>query len=156
MTDQEIKNNIIEKALEYGAPSAYAALFDDMSDTFRNKFMNHISDRDFGLPIVKYGHPNGCWVLIGTKEIAWQNERLYFLPIDQIVRFSIPKKEKEKAAEIQPNRMMRKFEFEILTIHTLDGDSYDIWLHKGKEYYGFWHMMIRFFGWRRNDTSQSV
>ena len=153
MTDQEIKNSITEKALEYGAPSEYSELFDNLPKSFIAQFYESISGRNFGLPIVKYGHSNGDWIIIGTKEIAWKNNKLNFLPVDILTQFDVPEPEKKRAAEIQPNRMIRKFEYEILRINTLDGESYDIWLNKGKEYYGFWHMIIRFFGWRNDDNT---
>lgn len=137
MTDQEIKNSITKKALEYGVPTEYSDLFDNLPETFRIKFNESLSERNFGLPIVKYGHPNGNWVIIGTNEIAWQNDNLFFLPIDTLTIFDVPEEEKKRAVEIQPDRMIRKFEYEILRINTLNGDSHDIWLNKGKEYYGF-------------------
>ncbi|WNJ17147.1 hypothetical protein [Pontibacter sp. G13] len=145
MTDQDIKNSISEKALEYGTPSEYSELFDNLPGEFQRRFKESSSERNFGLPIVKYGHPNGNWIIIGTKELAWKNDKLNFLPINLINRISVPDQERMRAIEIQPNRMIRKYEYEILRINTLHGDHYDIWLNKVTEYYGFWHMMIRYF-----------
>ncbi len=153
MTDKEIKKSITEKALNYGVPSKYSQLFDELSASFKNEFEKSIVDRNFGLPIVKYGHPNGNWIIIGTKEIAWKKDQLNFLSIDSLTVFTVPNSEKERAIHIQPDQMIRKFEYEILTLNTLEGESYNIWLNKGKEYYGFWHVIIKFFGWRNEDNT---
>lgn len=152
MTDIEIKNSITQKALKYGTPSQFSELFDNLPMEFKQKISEIIKHRDFGLPIVKYGHPNGDWVIIGTKEIVWKNNKINFLPIKELTVFSVPENERLRVQKIQPNRMIRKFEYEILRINTLSGSHYDIWLNKGTEYYGFWHMIIRFFGWREKST----
>ena len=156
MTDQEIKNSISDKALRYGVPSDHSILYDDLPVAFKNDFEKIIAGRNFGYPIVKYGHPNGNWVIIGTQEICWQDDQLHFLPIGELTFFSVPESEHKRAKEIQPNPMIRKFEYETLTINTLDGRSFNIWLNKGADYYGFWHMIIRFLNWRKdNNTLQS-
>ena len=152
MTDLEIKKSISQKAIEYGVPTETSSLFDNLNEEFKRDFIGLIIDRDFGLPIVKYGHQNGNWVVIGTKEIAWKNEELNFLPIELIKGFNVPDSETEKAKIVQENRMYRKFEYEILTLHTFDGRTFDLWLAKKFDYYGFWHMIIRFMNWRKEDN----
>ena len=153
MTDQEIKNSITEKALKYGVPSKYSELFDNLTEEFKINFNESISERKFGYPIVRYGHSNGNWVIIGTKELAIKKDKIEFIPIEQISSIDVPTSEREKAEQNQSNRMIRKFEYEILTITTFNSEHINVWLNKKQDYYGFWHMMRRFFGWRNDDNT---
>ncbi|WP_025663489.1 hypothetical protein [Aquimarina megaterium] len=143
MTDLEIKKNISEKAVEYGIPTEYSFLYDDLSNNFKKEFESNIDQSEFGIPIVKFGHRNGDWLIVGTKKLAIKSEKLYLIGIEQIKGFEIPKSESEKAKQNQPNRMIRKFEYEVLTINNHDRNSIDVLLNKKIDYYGFWHIMIR-------------
>ncbi|MBT34441.1 MAG: hypothetical protein CMO01_32660 [Thalassobius sp.] len=151
MSDEEIKASISKKAIDYGVPTEFSALYDDLSDAFKESFQSKIVDVDFGLPIVKYGHSNGNWVIIGTRSLAVFNGKIKFIANDEISLFTTPDSETERAKVIQPNRMIRRFEYEILTIQT-HNDSTDIWINKAREYYSFWHMMIRY-NHLKNDPS---
>ncbi|PKV48871.1 hypothetical protein ATE84_0886 [Aquimarina sp. MAR_2010_214] len=154
MTDLEIKKNISDKAIEYGIPTIYSFLYDDLSDDFKNEFESSLNITDFGIPIVKYGHPNGNWVIIGTKKLAIKMEVLNFIPAEQIKGFEVPKTEKEKAKRNQPDRMNRKFEYEVLTLNIHSSEPINIWLNKRLDYYGFWHVMIRFLKLKNDDNTK--
>ncbi|TPN86846.1 hypothetical protein [Aquimarina algicola] len=143
MTDLEIKKNVSEKAIKYGIPTDYSFLYDDLSSNFKKEFERSIDQSEFGIPIVKYGHKNGNWLIVGTKKLAVKSDTLSLIRIEQIKGFKVPKSEFEKAKQNQPDRMLRKFEYEILTINYLNGNSIDVWLNKKHDYYGFWHIMIR-------------
>ena len=69
--------------------------------------------------------------------------------IEQIKGFEVPKSESEKAKQNQPDRMIRKFEYEVLTINNHNRNSIDVWLNKKIDYYGFWHIMIRLLNLKR-------
>ena len=43
MTDKEIKKSITEKALNYGVPSKYSQLFDELSASFKSEFEKPIT-----------------------------------------------------------------------------------------------------------------
>lgn len=148
MTDFEIKNSITKKAVKYGVPTPFSILYDDLPVAFKNSFEEEIKDKHFGLPIVKYDHPNGHWVIVGSQKIAINSGNLIFIPIEDIKNIDIPISEHKRVRLIQPNRMIRKFEYEILKINTFNSGSINIWLNKKYEYYGFWHLLIRFFHWR--------
>lgn len=142
MTDEEIKASVAEKAIEYGAPTRYSDLYEELPDAFRIAFEEKITIRDFGLPIVYYAHPNGCWVVIGTNELAWYDlEKVQFVSIENVKRFT--PLDKENARKVQPNRMLYKFEYEQLGMCMKNGVIYTLWLHKKDEFFAFWHMMIR-------------
>jgi len=153
MTDLEIKKSISEKAMKYGIPTPFSLLYEDLPDEFKREFESSINQINFGIPIVKYGHSNGNWVIIGTKELAIKNDKIEFISIKEIKSFDVPNSEREKAKQNQSNRMLRKFEYEILTVTTFNSETIDIWLNKKQDYYGFWHMMRRFLNWRNNDNT---
>ncbi|WP_282081552.1 hypothetical protein [Aquimarina algiphila] len=143
MTDLEIKKNVSKKAVDYGIPTNYSFLYDDLSDDFKKEFESQINRTEFGIPIMKYGHQNGNWLIVGTKKLAIKNERLNLIGIEHIKGFEVPKSELEKAKRNQPDKMIRKFEYEVLTINNHNRNSIDVWLNKKVDYYGFWHIMIR-------------
>jgi len=149
MTNLEIKKDISDKAVEYGIPTEYSFLYDDLSNNFKKEFESNIDQSEFGIPIIKFGHQNGNWLIVGTKKLAVKSDKLCLIGIEQIKGFEVPKSESEKAKQNQPDRMIRKFEYEVLTINNHNRNSIDVWLNKKIDYYGFWHIMIRLLNLKR-------
>lgn len=142
MTDQETKDNVIEKAIRYGVPRKHSCLFDQLEEGFKIRFNQLIQERNFGLPIVQFSHSNGFWVIIGTKELAWYDtSETRFLDLKEIKSFE--SLDREEARLKEPNPMLQKFQLEQLGIITKDEQLIKLYLEKKEEYYTFWHMMIR-------------
>lgn len=143
MDHRLIKESIIEKALTFNVPTQYSDFYDNLPESFKAEFRASIDGRNFGLPTVIFRHSNGDWIIIGTREIAWKNHQLNFVAAKALTILSVPQSERQRAKQIQPERMIRKFEYEVLELNTHDGRSYPVYLNKGKEYYVFWHLIIR-------------
>lgn len=142
MTDEEIKANVSEKAVQYGVPTEYSELFDYLDDQFKTDFTREISARQFGLPIVKYSHPNGCWVIIGTKELGWYDKKtIQFVGLGEIVRTEFL--DMEEAKKKEKNIMLVKFHLERVGLITSDNRIIELFIKSGNEYFAFQHMMIR-------------
>ncbi len=142
MTDEEIKASVSEKAIAYGVPRKYSALFDTLDDEFKRAFSRASSERTFGLPIVRFSHPNGFWVLIGTKELAWfDNHTIQFVKHKDIERYKTL--DWDEAYEKASTRMLAKFELEKLGLITKDNQLIELYLEAKEEYFTFQHMMIR-------------
>jgi hypothetical protein len=142
MTDNEIKLNVTEKAIKYGVPSEHSSLFDNLDEEFKIDFYNSIRDKQFGLPILRFSHSNGFWVLIGTKELAWfDNDKIQFVKIKDIERYEALDKEEAKNKESDP--MLVKFQMERLGLITKDNRRIELCIEKNKEFFSFQHMMIR-------------
>jgi hypothetical protein len=145
MTDEEIKASVTEKAIRYGVPRKYSALYDELDIDFTISFEKEIADRQFGLPIVRFSHPNGHWVLIGTKELAWyDNDRIQFIDINNINGFE-PMDKKEAREKAESNGTDMKLYLEQLGLKTVDGKVITLFIEPWLEYFTFWHMMIRIF-----------
>lgn len=142
MIDEEIKASVTEKAIQYGVPRQHSSLFDNLENEFKSEFNKAISNRQFGLPIVRFSHPNGFWVIIGTKELAWfNNSEIQFIDLKEIDKCESLDNEDAKAKESNP--MLVKFQLERLGLITKDNKRIELYLEKKEEYYTFWHMMIR-------------
>ena len=76
MTNLEIKKDISDKAVEYGIPTEYSFLYDDLSNNFKKEFESNIDQSEFGIPIIKFGHQNGNWLIVGTKKLAVKSDKL--------------------------------------------------------------------------------
>ena len=142
MTDEEIKANVSEKAIAYGVPRKHSALFDMLDDEFKEAFYLASSNREFGLPIVRFSHPNGYWVLIGTKELAWfDNHTIQFVDYKDIERYE--SLDRDEAYEKASTSIPAKFQLEKLGLITKDNQVIELYLEAKEEYFTFQHMMIR-------------
>lgn len=79
MNGKEIKEIIYKKALRYKVPHQYSKFYDSLSVIAQNDFQRWIANRDFGIPIIKFSHPNGRWLILVQMKLHITTWSLFHL-----------------------------------------------------------------------------